>query len=96
MRVGVLLDALLDRQGMRLEMARARVLEEWAQCVGERIAQVARPRSITESTLFVEVRSSAWLMELDMMKRDLLRSINQGRGAARIEKIVFVLAEERR
>jgi len=93
-RVGVVLDALLDRQGMHLQLARTRVLEDWAERVGERIAQVARPKSVADATLFVEVRSSGWLMELDLMKRDILRKINEGRGEASIEKIVFVLAED--
>jgi predicted nucleic acid-binding Zn ribbon protein len=49
---------------------------------------------VSEATLFVEVRSSAWLMELDMMKDRILAKVNQGRDAdVRIERLVFVLAE---
>jgi hypothetical protein len=44
--------------------------------------------------MIVEVRSSSWLMELNLMKEDILRRVNEGRREALIEKIVFVLAEE--
>jgi predicted nucleic acid-binding Zn ribbon protein len=91
--VGELLGSFLEDRGVRAQMERTGVLDEWTERVGEAIAGVTRPRSLSDTTLFVEVRSSAWLMELDMMKREILLRLNQGRGEAAIEKIVFVLAE---
>jgi predicted nucleic acid-binding Zn ribbon protein len=93
-RIGELLESFLERQGVRKQVQRASVLEEWSDRVGERIAAVTRARSIAEATLFVEVRSSAWLMELNMMKGDILRRVNRGHEDAPLEKLVFVLAEE--
>lgn len=93
-RVGRILEDLLERRGVRLQIERTRALEDWAERVGEGIARVTRPRAVSENALIVEVRSSAWLMELDMMKGEILRRVNEGRGAARIERIVFVLAEQ--
>jgi len=76
-------------------MERTAVLEDWAERVGEGIAQVTHPRSLADATLFVEVRSSAWLMELDMMKGEIVARLNRGREEAPVERIVFVLAEGR-
>lgn len=92
-RVGRILEGLLDRSGVRIQLERTSVLDEWAERVGEAIAQVTRARALSEDTLFVEVRSSGWLMELNMMKADILVRINEGRQEARIERIVFVLAD---
>ncbi len=40
----------------------------------------------------MEVRTSAWLMELNMMKGRILDRLNEGRpDDARVERIVFVL-----
>jgi len=50
-------------------------------------------KGLDEDALFVEVRSSAWLMELSMMKDDFLERVNARLGEAPIERIVFVLAE---
>jgi predicted nucleic acid-binding Zn ribbon protein len=92
-RVGEVLDAFLERAGVRVQLERTGVLDEWPARVGDAIAKVTHARSVSDSTLIVEVRSSAWLMELNMMKGEILRRVNEGREAARIDRIVFVLGE---
>ncbi|MEZ4416945.1 MAG: DUF721 domain-containing protein [Gemmatimonadota bacterium] len=87
-----LLGNVLKSPRLQAGMARAQVVAEWDERVGEKIAAVSSVRSFSEGTLFVEVRSSAWLMELEMMKRDILARLNQGQGKGPIEKIVFVQA----
>ncbi len=94
-RVGDILPGVLEGAGIREQLERQRVLEEWSGIVGAAIAAVTRPRSVTDRVLVVEVRSSAWLMELDMMKRQILGKVNAGREA-RVERIHFVLAEDDR
>jgi predicted nucleic acid-binding Zn ribbon protein len=61
--------------------------------VGEHIAEVTKAKGVAGSTLFVEVRTSAWLMELNIMKREFLSKVNEGLEDAPLERIVFVLAE---
>ena len=92
-KVGELLSQLLDRTGVREQLERTTVLDEWPARVGEAIARVTQPRSVSDSTLIVEVRSSAWLIELNMMRSEILRRINEGREQAPIDRIVFVLGE---
>lgn len=94
-RVGELVDAVLDRVGVRKQVRRTEILEEWDEIVGEGIARVTRPVKVSGQALIVEVRSSAWLQELEMMKHELMKRLNAGRGDGRIEKLVFVLAEKR-
>jgi predicted nucleic acid-binding Zn ribbon protein len=74
-------------------VSRASVLPQWAERVGPEIARVAVPAGFDRATLFVEVRSSAWLMELEMMERQLLAELNEGRERRAFERIVFRLAE---
>jgi predicted nucleic acid-binding Zn ribbon protein len=93
-RVGKILDDFLDRAGVRTQLERTTALEEWPSRVGEAIARVTNPRSVSEGTLIVEVRSSAWLMELNMMRNEILRRVNEGREQAPIDRIVFVLGEQ--
>lgn len=92
-RVGELLDGVLEETGVRKQVARMGALEAWEECVGEKIAEVTRPVRVDAGVLFVEVRSSAWLMELDMMKRRILERLNEGREDGRIETIRFLQAE---
>ena len=93
-RVGVLVEAFLDEQGVGHQVRRVQVLEAWHQVVGSAIADVTNARSVADGTLFVEVRSSAWISELNMIKRDILVRLNEDRQRdSQIEKLVFVLAE---
>lgn len=95
MRLGEVLGSYLEDHGLAPSIERQGVLLEWPSAVGAAIDRVTAPRSITGGTLVVEVRSSSWLMELNLMKREILARLNEGRGEAPIEKLVFVLAETR-
>ncbi len=91
-RVGDVLGGVLERAGIRTQLEHQSVLEEWSDLVGPGIARLTRARSVFDGVLVVEVRSSAWLMELDMMKRDIMARVNAGRSS-RIERLVFVLTD---
>ncbi len=95
-RIGIVVERFLEEAGMTEQVRRQDVLEAWPDLVGEAIAAVTHARSLSVGTLFVEVRSSPWLMELEMMKADILRRLNAGREDSLIERIVFVLGEPRR
>ena len=93
-RVGDLLDDVLKERGLGTQMRRVVALDAWAEAVGEKIAGVTRAKAVVVSTLFVEVRSSAWLMELNLMKGALLERINgQLEKDGTIERIVLTLME---
>jgi predicted nucleic acid-binding Zn ribbon protein len=93
-RVGDFLGSFLEKAGLKESLLRAGVVEEWGEKVGEAIARVTRAQGVREATLIVEVRSSAWLMELNLMKGEILQRVNEGRVEAPIENIVFVLSED--
>jgi predicted nucleic acid-binding Zn ribbon protein len=92
-RIGTLVEGLLRSRGLAEDVERASVVPEWTDLVGSEIARVARPIGFNRSTLFVEVRSSAWLMELEMMERRILVKLNAGRKRGKFEKIVFRLSQ---
>jgi predicted nucleic acid-binding Zn ribbon protein len=94
-RVGEVLARLIRKLGIEGELAGQGALQRWEEVVGDRIAAVTRPRAVSRGTLFVEVRSSAWLSELNLMRRDIMVRLNAGVDkGGRVEKIVFVLGEE--
>ena len=92
-RVDAVLLNVLEKHGLREQVQRMEVLELWPEIVGEQLAQVTRARNVADAALFVEVRSSAWLMELSMMKGDFLARVNERLGDVPLERIVFVQAE---
>lgn len=92
-RMDSLLVEVLEEAGVLDHVERVKVLDLWPEIVGEQVARVTNARSVDEATLIVEVRSSAWLTELNMMKGDIVERVNEHLRDARIGKIVFVLAE---
>ncbi len=93
-KVGDVLGDFLEKSGLREPVLRVEVVDQWEERMGEAIARVTRAQGIRGAALVVEVRSSAWLMELNLMKGEILRRVNEGRREALIERIVFVLAED--
>lgn len=92
-RVGTVVDALLDRIGIRGRVERAATAASWSDSVGPHIARVTRATRVRGRTLFVEVENASWLTELNMMKRSLLEGLNEDRESGKIDKIVFVQAD---
>ncbi len=93
MRLDAVLSQVLERCGVRDQVARMDALELWPEIVGEQLARVTRARAVDEGALIVEVRNSAWLMELNTMKGDFLARVNERLTDVEMERIVFVQAE---
>lgn len=92
-RIGEVLEDVLEDAGVLRQFERLGVLDMWPEIVGEKVAGVTQARSVDDTTLVVEVRSSAWLMELNMMKGDLLKRVNEHASETPMDRLVFVLAE---
>jgi predicted nucleic acid-binding Zn ribbon protein len=88
------LDSYLRESGLDERVEEATVVPEWAARVGDAIAAVTTPLRTSRGTLLVAVRTSAWLMELRLMEREILRRLNEGRERGRIERIRFLMAGE--
>jgi predicted nucleic acid-binding Zn ribbon protein len=66
----------------------AQVVPEWESLVGKQIATVTKPISVTpDGTLFVSVKTNAWMTELSLMEPQILRALNAKAGRTRIRKI---------
>ena len=92
-RVDAVLANVLDKHGVSEQIKQMEVLELWNGIVGEQLAKVTRAKAVQDAALFVEVRNSSWLMELNMMKGAFLERVNERLGETPLERLVFVLAE---
>ncbi|HSK03279.1 MAG TPA: DUF721 domain-containing protein, partial [Kofleriaceae bacterium] len=72
--------AALDFHGLTDDVRGERVIAEWTELVGPRIAQRTRPDRIADRVLWVEVATSAWLHELTLLKPQLLRGLLERLG----------------
>jgi predicted nucleic acid-binding Zn ribbon protein len=89
--IGKALAEYIEANGMEERLAEAAIVPDWAERVGPAIAAVTRPVHVTRGTLLVGVRSSAWLLELHMMERQIVRMLNTGREKGRLVRLRFVM-----
>lgn len=92
-QVSSLVPSVLEHCGVGDQIKRMAILTLWAEIVGEHIAAVTHARSVSEATLFIEVQTSPWLMELNMMKANLLDEVNKHLEEAPLKRIIFLLGE---
>ena len=93
MAVGEALDGYLARSGLTRRLRQAQVIPEWPQLVGPQIAAVTQPESVApDGTLFVNVTTSAWMTELQLMAPEIMARVNAGRCAGRIRTIRWLLS----
>ena len=82
----------LARRGLSDRVEQAGIIPEWPQLVGDQIAAVTEPRSISvNGTLFVAVTTNAWMNELSLLEPELLRSLNAKAGRSPIKRIRWQL-----
>ena len=66
----------------------ASVVPEWESLVGKQIGSVTKPISVTaDGTLFIAVKTNAWMTELSLMEPQILRALNAKVGRTRVRKI---------
>ena len=90
-KVGDVLERVLRRRGLARQLEYQKLLEDWPRLVGAGVARVTRARSVRDGVLVVEVRSSAWAMELNLRRRMIMARLNAGRSV-RIKRVMFVLS----
>jgi predicted nucleic acid-binding Zn ribbon protein len=86
--IGKVVGAFLKDSKLEERVEQAAVVPEWELLVGKQIAKVTKPISVTrDGTLFVAVKTNAWMTELSLMEPQLLRALNAKSGRARVRKI---------
>jgi predicted nucleic acid-binding Zn ribbon protein len=91
-RLANVLADVLARQGLQARVEQAGIIPEWPQLVGDQIAAVTEPRSVSANgTLFVAVTTNAWMNELSLLEPELLRSLNGKAGRSPIRRIRWQL-----
>lgn len=71
------LGVLEETMGWGMPLAQADLMEQWADIVGDDVAAHAIPTGAQEGVLEVGCDSSAWAIQLRLMRTTLLESISQ-------------------
>lgn len=75
--VNVALNLALKENALEDKLAPFMFFSEWPKIVGTQIAKHARPDSLKDGVLFVEVDSSSWAQELIFQKELILKRLQK-------------------
>jgi len=85
--------AALEFRGVSDSVRAERLIAEWTELVGAKIASRTRPYGVSERTLVIEVASSAWLHELNLLRAQILLGLLERLGEPRLfDELKFRLA----
>ena len=85
---GDALASYLEQSGLAARVEQAGIVPEWGALVGPEIARVTEPISISrDGTLFVAVRTNAWMSELSLLEPQLLAELNRKSGRPPVARI---------
>jgi len=73
--------------GKRLQEYQA--VEAWPEVVGELVAEHSKATSIREGTLFVDVTSSVWMQELQLLRGEIIERLNEYLGRSYVKQVVL-------
>jgi len=89
--------SVLALRGLTDEIRAGRLISEWTELVGARIAQRTRPDGIVDRTLWIEVATSAWMHELNLLRAQLVQGLLERIGEPRLfDDVKFKLAGRNR
>jgi predicted nucleic acid-binding Zn ribbon protein len=88
--IAQILPGLMRKLGLEESATGWRAVTEWAALAGERVARRARATGYRDGVLTVEVDGSAWMHELSLLKRDLVRRTNEHLGAPIVREVRLV------
>lgn len=75
--LGGILEDVLKRAGIDAYRGLHRIWKQWPDLVGPAIAENTKPTAIKGKYLLVNVSSAPWMQELQYLKPELIRKLNQ-------------------
>ena len=89
-QVGDVLDELIAKRDWVRGLAEGNIFSDWAQIVGEEIAQHSTPISLVDGRLTIQSSSTAWATQLNLIKENLRETISNTAPGALVEEL-FIL-----
>ena len=87
--VAAIIQRLIDDLGLKKRYDQERIVQQWSEIVGERIACRAEAMRIENGKLYVNVDRPTWRNELILRKRDILKQINAVMKHEVVKDIIF-------
>jgi predicted nucleic acid-binding Zn ribbon protein len=87
--IGSFINEVLFSCRSEIENGIFEIWDIWENLVGEVIATDSKPAVFRKKILIVHVSDSAWIQQLQFLKKDIIKSINDYFGKRMVEDISF-------
>ncbi|WP_207680000.1 DUF721 domain-containing protein [Desulfonema magnum] len=87
--IGSIINNTLKSYRSKSDEELGQVWKLWNNAVGDVIAKDAQPAAFKGKLLLVHVSSSAWIQQLQFLKKDMIIKLNNALGKHLIEDIKF-------
>ena len=75
--IGDLINQLVSQREWQSGLSEGEIFVRWREVVGEEIAMRCEPVEVKDEKLFIKCASTAWATQLNLVKNDLLQSIQK-------------------
>jgi predicted nucleic acid-binding Zn ribbon protein len=87
--IGSIIDEVLKKYRHETDAELMQVWQIWDNIVGAVIAQNAKPAAFNGRILLVHVSSSAWIHQLQFLKKEMIAKLNDRLGKTLVEDLKF-------
>ena len=88
--LGKAIDELVDRLGIGRKVREYEAVLQWGLIVGEKVAGISAATGIQKGVLIVRVRTAPWRNELNLLKPEIIRKMNEALGEEIVKDIRFL------
>jgi len=89
-RLGPAIEDLLGKLGITGKIREYDAVFHWPGVVGEQVTRVTEAQSIKNGILLVRVSNGPWRNELQMLKPEIIRKLNESLGEELVKDIRFL------
>ncbi len=89
-KIGPILKSLLRNLGLDKKIEEQEALMSWDQVVGDRIDSISRVKLVRDGKLYVEVKGTVWMSEIQMMKIEIIEKLNKGKQRGKIHDLILL------
>jgi predicted nucleic acid-binding Zn ribbon protein len=89
-KIGPVMDKILAGYGLLRTLGGWRIVNNWPEIVGDKIAEVSRAVRFSDDTLLVSVSDAGWRQQLSLDVDMILEKIQNRPGGKSVRKIRFI------
>lgn len=85
--ISPVINNVIGNLGLKKGYAGWQIVDQWAEIVGEKIAEATKAQRFEDGILFVKVKNAAWRQELSMQTDSILEAIHKSPYGKSIKQI---------